>query len=252
MMKLIPFSEWYIESLRLTGFFAGEVNLLEEETWRIVTGTNPEATAARLAEGIRNARGNFEGVPLVLTIQTNRIDWLLAGIPTSELAGKIGFPAIGTVGEAWPRVQRLLNQWRPHMPSFRRVGIGAVAFFPVSSRQEGYASLRPYLQHVEIDPAGSTDLLFRINRPRPSASGISGLRINRVATWAVGESRAFVFQPSSQAADITSVRPVYSCRVELDINTAPDYLGLIDPKLGAMLMEECLSLAAQLIERGDH
>ena|SRR2546422_285084 len=251
MIQVPRLEDWYVETSRLTGFLPEGTAGSGEGLWKAVVGNEPEATIVRRAQGVRQDRGDFDGIPLALNTQSNRLDWLFSGAQSSDVAEKIGFQAVGDVEYAWRLLGKLTKLWHPHMAPFARIALGTVALLPVESRRDGYNKLRPLLPNLNMDLEASTDLLYRINRPRPSNASIGGLRLNRLATWTVEESQILAIEPTSPQT-VASGKPTYACRVELDVNTMPEFKGTFDPSQSVKIIEECLTLASELIEKGDH
>ena len=105
------------------------------------------------------------------------------------------------------------------------------------------ADLLPALR-IDLD---MHDLLFRVNRRRRSRA-MEGLELNRLATWSVAsilEVRVEVPNPESLESTVT--RNV--CRLELDINTAPESKRRIDDLAG--MLAELVDLGNEIAAKGD-
>ena len=123
---------------------------------------------------------------------------------------------------------------------------------PVDNRKSGYELIANYLPNVKLDPIGSSDFLYQINRTRNSQLGISDLEINRLSKWSVvkrglaridilPEARVSLF-PSSET---------FSCRLELDVNTSGDYKNDIPSEKLADVFHELVDFAKEIALKGD-
>jgi hypothetical protein len=104
-------------------------------------------------------------------------------------------------------------------------------------------------------PLGSSDFLYRINRPRPSTSLGDGTAINRLATWAVihvVELRVAVSGGGAGAEAVSRQgEPFIACRLELDINTAAARSGTLPRESLDALLAELGNLAVEIAVEGD-
>ena len=106
--------------------------------------------------------------------------------------------------------------------------------------------LRGYLPAVEIS-VDSSDFLYQINRRRPSRV-VDGITLNRLSKWSVQKA-----QGVTVLGDGTVERqPIeFSCRTELDINSAPEHTDELPKACLQDLFIECVELADELAVRGD-
>lgn len=175
---------WQAETMRLTAFPGPAARIAEPTWWADLVGEPPEAKISRPRKGGQQEEGIFEGRKLVLVVEPSRIDWLL--IPADHQDGEMGdIPTIGSFPEALDAFSQLMLRWFAlgTCPPVRRLAFGAILLQPVEDRQTGYRQISAYLPSVRLDPEGSSDFSYQINRPRDSTSGISGLRINRLSKW---------------------------------------------------------------------
>ncbi len=104
---------------------------------------------------------------------------------------------------------------------------------------------------MQLDPT-SSDFSYQINRPRISGSGIPDLKINRLSKWSVASWRLEEWSLGPQTTVKTlEGQEAFSCRLELDINTAADFSGEITSQSLASIFAEQINLGAEIAEHGD-
>jgi len=136
-------------------------------------------------------------------------------------------------------------------PILTRLAFGAILMFPVDSREAGYSQLQPYLPAVELDPIHSSDFQYRINRPRVSTLGIAELGINRLSTWSVMYVQSATLHLGSDGASQRVGERRFACRLELDINTAPDPEITLDPSVLPKVYRELVTSGDEIVQMGD-
>lgn len=228
---------WQTQLLRLTLFLSPAAQVVEPTWWRDLVGESPETTISRPREGIRREEGLWGDTKLVLLLQPTRIDWLLTA--RDEDAGSLDVIG-GEFSEKLDAFRKLVSRWFEFStcPAAQRLAFGAILLRAVESQQDGLRQLSNLLP-VELDPDGSTDFSYQINRPRPSNSKIPALSINRLSKWAVRQASA------------SDVGDLVACRLELDINTAPDFQDELLRGSFAQLFGELTELGQEIAEKGD-
>ncbi len=111
---------------------------------------------------------------------------------------------------------------------------------------EGNKILTELLPALKID-MDMHDLLYRVNRRRHSRT-IEGVELNRLSTWSIAsilEIRVEV--QGSERVESTVTGNV--CRLELDVNTAPQPTQRIDDLAG--IFEELVDLGNEIAAKGD-
>jgi hypothetical protein len=242
------------ESLRLTAFLPPNERVREPTWWSDLTGAQPENRVSRPGTGELQDVGPFENRVLVLSHQPGRVDWVLTlPAPTPDddptEARSIGFfPEILNV------FLPLMSRWLEKSPPVVRIAFGAVLLEPVPDKPSGYRRLSEFLQTVRIDPEGSEDFLYQINRPRTSALRIDNLVINRLSKWSVSLYQRLGLGfglPSLQAIQSFSSAPLYACRIELDISTPAVSTGELTHGRLVELYRELVDLAVEITVSGD-
>ncbi len=243
----LDFAAWQAESLRVTCFPSSGTDFNSKNWWFDVVGEQPENTIIRAKDGFRQDEGHVNGRKIVLAIQPIRTDFLM--IPNDE-EGEI---AIGSVQDGLDAFLTIISRWFNIGPSLRRLAFGSVLVFPVESRKSGYELLGNYLPNVKLDSEGTSDFLYQINRPRASKVITSDLMINRLTKWSVLKRGLVGFELSPDAALATTVSSseTLSCRLELDINTSPDYRGDLPQDKLNEIFNELVDLSKEIVSQGD-
>ena len=133
---------------------------------------------------------------------------------------------IGKFEDILPEIFGPVEQWLNEIkPEVIRLAFGAALYDEVEDKVTGYKKLDNFLRYVEIDPEGSSDFSYAINRPRELSIKETVLKINRMSKWTVS---AFMHVsrplPSSEGVSVVtqSTKTIANaCKLELDINTSP-------------------------------
>jgi hypothetical protein len=245
-----PETDWKVESLRLTTFHAAALLANAQGWWRGLTGSDPESVVSKPRGGERAEVGRYEGWPLALQVQQQpegRVDWVAGGF--AEAAENL--EAVPRLVDRLPLFINPLKQWlQATCPETNRLAFGSVLRLDVPSREEGYRKLSNYLD-FDLNPE-AYDFLYRINRKRQSAV-VDGLRVNRLSNWSVGfqQHRIVTIHFDSGAMEAEQERLAYQCRLELDINTSPDFAGPLPHERLVALLDEIREFSLQIVREGD-
>jgi hypothetical protein len=160
-------------------------------------------------------------------------------------------PMLGPFTERQVWFRDLMARWLGRCPPISRLAFLATLMQKVTSHEEACRRLDQYLRHIEVFP-DSTDLLYRINRRKPSNLGIENLAINRLSTWSAVKT---IKQLSAQAGGAHRVQErevEYFCAVDLDVNTSHEYPGPTLPRDRlADILGELIQQATDVARRGD-
>jgi hypothetical protein len=248
----IQMQQWLAETVRATIFPAPGATFNVATWWHQATGRDPESRTEKPATRERVEEGSFDGARLLLTVNPlGIIQWqLLPVVPTEPPSDILN---VGPLIEVQPRFSEMLTRWFPSCPPANRIAFGAVVLLPVRGHREGYERLGSLLRRsVNVDPAGSSDFLYRINRQRPSAAvERDRLQINRLSTWTVLKMSTMVASAGAAGTSGRIIDERYACRVELDINTSPTYDGVFQPEATALVFEELEQMGLQILAEGD-
>jgi len=245
-------SDWQVEQLRLTVFPLQDLREPTPDWWSKVVGTEPEIKTVQKGVGIREAGPIRNGYcNLVLQVQGPRIDWLAVAVNKGEPLK--GFLTFDTVKGAVAVFRELLDPWVKDVAPFKRIGLGAVLVMPVENREVGYRTVSRYLPAVKLDPSVSSDFSYSINRPRPSKSGIDGLKVNRLSRWSVVQVQEFQVQGTvpGGVALVEGAADFQAVRVELDVNTAAERNDALPQDRQLSVFHELTGLVEEIAARGD-
>lgn len=243
-------ADWLAESFRLTAFLSPSAQIAEQDWWKKLTGEFPDRKTSEPKIGIQQEEGRFKKEQvdgqLILTIHPTRIDWQL--IPTLDVPDS-RFPTIGTFTESLDLFLKLMLCWLENAPSIQRLAFGTILSKPVNSSKEGHEWVSSYLPfNLDED---SSDFLYQINRPRKSASAETpDLLINRLSKWSVSLLTSFAFDPSKLEQYITKP-PQFFVRLELDINTTPDFSGELSLENLPHVFQELVKFGREIASEGD-
>ncbi|MGP8252112.1 MAG: hypothetical protein ACLQHF_08765 [Terracidiphilus sp.] len=238
------------ESLRFTAFLSATERIGEQRWWTELTGAEPETRSSRLTLGQTQEAGPVESYGLVLATSPGRVDWLLT--PRQQEGAPPEFRRAGPLVETLPFFQSLMSRWFELSPDFIRAALGVVVREPMPSRQDAYRKLAHYLPAVKIDPEGSSEFFYQVNRPRKSKT-IEGLQINRLSKWSAAflVPFGFTFVSPAQGQLGKMGEGETSCRIELDINTDPTFSGNLDRSFLPNILGEFVDLAMELVTVGE-
>ena len=160
-------------------------------------------------------------------------------------------PLIGPFPKSLESFVPLMRNWLNSCLPVVRVAFGAILLQPVKTQQEGYQLIAEYLPSVKLSPGESSDFSYQINRPRDSKTGIPNLRINRLTKWSVAQyfERRVPMAPGAIRHFDSEVR--LDCRLELDINTAPDFQEDLPSGELSRIFEELVALGEEIATKGD-
>jgi hypothetical protein len=251
---------WEAESIRMTAFPVPATTVTGYESWWSATnGAEPETVTNQAGAGKYQAVGVLKArqaeYSCALSYAPDRIDWLL-GPYFSQNTFDLSKFTLGPVEEPWTLFHDIASSWLEKLsPRIARLAFGAVLVMRVPDRQAGYAKLNEYLPAVELDPVGSSDFFYSINRPRKSKSGVHNLEINRLSNWSVGHISPVQIQLTSpggaQVTGIPSALSVSICRLECDINTKPESIGELPRGELVNVFGEMMEFGKELAQRGD-
>lgn len=221
----------------------------EKDWWNALVPEPPETSIIRPQY---QDEGPFERGRLMLTAQSGRIDWIY-GPDIRRL--EEGLPIVGPVDEVLEGFSNLMHRWLEMSPPLMRLAFGAILLQPAEDRRHGYGALSSYLPAVKLDADTSSDFVYQINRPRSSVSGIPNLRVNRLSKWSVMQMQKLRLEVQVAEAQVGQSAVPYeqhsACRLELDINTAPEFGGELPKGQLPMLFDELVSLGKEIALQGD-
>jgi len=121
---------------------------------------------------------------------------------------------------------------------------------PVENRAAGYRNLSRYLPAVRLDPEGSQDFYYQINRPRRSTV-VDGLQINRLSKWSVAQFVPITLMLTPQSVQSGVGAGEEACRIEVDVNTAPHGNAELPSARLPEVFGELVRLGEEIVSKGD-
>lgn len=252
-MDKLTLNHWQVENMRLSVFPVHPIDIVETRFWESLVGSPPDEQRFQRHQQLFTEEGPFVNGRLRLEARSNRLDWRLIGNPPTEPTGEI--PIIGCYSEIEQTFSELMLRWLHRTPSLQRVAFGCVLLLPANSLRDAYNQLDELLSKVEIDVENSYDFLYRINRRRESRCPVEGLELNRLSTWSVVQIIETIITVSVGGQGQPQVERLPStkcaCRVELDINTTPDFSSELEADLASAVYSELIENASQIAISGD-
>jgi hypothetical protein len=239
---------WLAQSFQLIAFPTEPALDLDQHWWRELTGDEPELLKKR---HVREEKGVFQKFQFSVTIDLIRIIWTAQPNIDAENPPE-GVPVLGSFPDARDWFVERMEAWLPHCPPITRLAYCAKVMLPVKTREEGYVALRDYMHHLDVDPA-STDLLYRINRRRPSGiAALADVTVNRLSTWGVQGYTLLVQEIVPRISPIRNLDgQKHGCSIELDINTAPERDRPIPSEVLPELFRTLVSFGDEIVQEGD-
>jgi hypothetical protein len=247
-MPRYPFTEWTADQVRLSAFqVPGSAVPNPEVWWEAVIGAPPDEITANARAGLRTVAGTFHSSKLILKTEMDRIDWLFLPQSPDPAAGPPGdFVSIGPITDALDHFSQIAERWlnRPDVPELSRIAFGAIVHHTEENHHSAYLRLPEYLP-VTL-PTEAADFHFQINLPRGSDTGIEGLRINRLSRWWVMALARIALSIGTTSTQVMS----YALRIELDINTSPEFQGPLPRERMIWLYRELIASGRNIITEG--
>lgn len=246
--------DWFVDSLRATFFSAAPPPTANtREWWRLVAGSSDaDLVVNEGPPGNASASGEVDNATALLQVvcQPNRIDLIYAIATQFGDDGVITQARNAFATSELASFHERVKNWLQGAPLCHRVALGCVARLETESKEASYAMLQRFLPALAIDPVGSTDFQYQVNRPRTSTSIGAPLLLNRLSKWSAGIMRAKVSDAESTAPPRVASSRHY-CKVELDINSAADNTTLFDQGALTSITSELFSLAAEILTKGE-
>ena len=243
---------WNVESLRATTFHSvGEFTLEASQVWEIATNEKPEQVSSRPREGLTQAEGTYDNKALLVVCRPDRIDLNIRPVPPPPNVPVTGFVTMGPLLDLLPPFLGVSKNWLRAGPASTRIAFGSVLLLEVADLVSGNRMMEELISSVKLDAEGYSDFFFQINRRRKSAAR-EGVLINRLTKWSViqGGGIGVSVHPGVEPRVVHSPE-FFSCRLELDMNTA----GFLDSPLPGSdsidLFDELVQLGQEIASQGD-
>jgi len=242
--------------MRLTLFIADPTfNTSIVSLWSQIAKSEPDVQTTQKTAPRVHVHGPIDGQSCIFSLdaQPGRVDLSLSTLIPND-AKLENFPSFGTWSKGVEVYCQLFLPWISSAPSVSRMAFGTLVTAAMPDRVTGYQHLQRYLGFVKLDPAGSSDFSYSINRPRPSQTD-AGITINRLSKWSVAALSNFEieFAPgTTQVFGQLQTEPgLHASRVELDINTAGAMRTALSGDKAAKILSELIDFSAEILAKGD-
>jgi len=250
-------NNWLARGMRVTCFCAPQRSIDAASWWASVTGGEPDSSTVRPKIGAQVHEGALGEWRLALSVLPGRIDWRLSapGPKSPESLDASLPPTCGPFPRAGQELLALAKRWSglEDCPPSTRLAVGAELVQPVPDKAEGYRLATRYLgATMKIDPEGSSDLLYRINRSRACSIGDDTIPVNRLSTWSIlrvtGQA---VLDVTGRELGRVFTSTAFALSLELDINTGPEFSGELPAALFGEALDTLFDLATEIAVKGD-
>ena len=252
-MNRCSLGDCYAEELRLSAFLIDAIDPAKETFWESLLGKAPDDVYNKRREQRVKEVGPFLDGRLHVEVSINRVDWRLLPDPGIDHYG--GLPPVAGSYEVLEQGFRdLMLRWLADCSPLHRLGYGSELLLPVGSLPDACRKLDALLRRVDVEPENTHDFLYRINRRRASHCGIEGLEINRISTWsAVQFIDLFVVSADGERTPkgTRQPKPRSICRLELDINTIPEFDRALDKDVVPEIFNELVDASNEIVTKGD-
>lgn len=246
-----PLSEWQTELIRLTAFPSPSMSVANQNWWQDLMGETPTKQNKNLKTIEQLDEGPFKSGRLILSVSPLRIDWVYRTQESHPDEFMAKLPILGSYEQVIKDFSEIIMPWFSTTNlDLSRLAFGCILLQEVDNHPNGYRLVSAYLP-FDLNENNMSDFIYRINRKKQSEL-VSGLEINPLSTWSAIALKNLSFTLSGSRLiqqDISN--SLYAARLELDINTSPDFeMDLPSEKLGR-LFQELISLGTEIAKEGD-
>jgi len=170
----------------------------------------------------------------------SRVDFVWESLPPLK-----GLVPLGEIPQAAPM---LLDPIRELIAkhSWARVAFGSACGVEVNDRISGYKQLDERIREVSVDPDGSTDFLYQINKPLAVEVSGKALTINRFQRWSVSRIRFSVVEMEGAEGEV-EVPELMVAQVVFDFNTPSNVESRLSGEEALVVLDRAVSEAQSII-----
>jgi hypothetical protein len=244
---------WLAFNLRATVFAEDLTSLRDLHAWHEVFGAEPETSLEqRLDRSLRRTGAAKEG-RIVEAILPDRAEWIYVANPGADYSAATP-PMLGIFTDVLPQFEEMGRLWARMLPPIRRMAFGAKLYAQIP---EGATVSEEFVRRVRLPglalPRGTSDLLLQLNSRRQSDVEPS-LAINKLRKWLespwqflIGQATPLqVITPNMQVIETTK-----TIELELDINTAPEFVGNLPRDRVAEIWNELVADGQTIAQHGE-
>lgn len=238
--------EWLVESIRITAFLSDMPKPRALEDWLEVASKNTPIQVSKSGSSFSGVSRCDQGF-LRLDWTMGRIDAMI--VPAEPQAANM----IGTL-DLLPLLLDFYAIEFPKigsLPPLNRIAIGIILTMKVSDENAGLALVVPAIRGLSLDPR-VRDFQYRSNIPITSKV-IADLKINRLATWSVGQVQTIhvkIGSDGSQSHEVLALDPT-AIRLELDINSDKEKAIGANQESSMQLLSEFKTHAIDIAKYGE-
>lgn len=241
-------SEWYANSLRLTAFYRDQPSGFDT-IFRDITGQPPESDDHRPREVIRRQIGPYRNGQLEVVTNPIRVDIVV--VPKAQPTDAVSI-LIGPYEQELGHFAEIAHSWLASTAlRITRLAFGAVFLSPEESRKAAYLSLGSLLPFLPLDPETTSELIYRVNHPRPSRVLGPDHKLNRLTTWAAILARAFIM-PGGAPSGAVSLSDEHFVRLEVDNSTRADQIDPLPKEQLVPIYDELVEMGVDSVKSGAH
>jgi hypothetical protein len=246
-------SSWRVALLRITAFTNTPDVTVADNWWKAVAEEAPESKLVKMKGTALTMEGQHGTGRLTLNVEFNRVDWLFS--PNVNLEQDFGeIPNLGSYEQVGSAFDKQIRNWIRVAPPITRVARGGVFFLPAADKGASYEALAQYLPYLKIDPKGSSELLYQINRARQSTV-VPGLTINRLQKWSSMRVQHVQFEIVASAGQQVrggATAPGFDAtKLELDVNSSGERTEALPTESLESLYSELAHIETEILANGD-
>ncbi len=170
-------------------------------------------------------------------------------LPSPSGESEVPVTEFGLVEAALSTFNKVVRNWLGSTDiTSNRLAVGVGGVIPMPDRVTAYNALQEYLPSVKIDAEHSRDLMYQINRPKPSRSLGPEVELNRLTRWGALLTQFRSFSATGSSPLLVSVQYV---AVECDNSTPAERESPLDNSKFVDIYDELMEMALQNLERGE-
>lgn len=246
-----PVSCWRIAQLRFTAFSSGGHSSKGDALFHAFFDFPPDAETMRKAEFLSEFTATKGAVLYQLIVAGPKWDFIVSASPPEDgIATEI--PALPDEGDYESQFRASAIKLIEGSPKIIRVAVGEQFLIPQPSREVAYAKMATFLPSVKIDPEGSSDFIYRINRARKLTLDNIDVTINRLSNWGCIKMERYHFQlpPTENNEQPRKIGEAVS--LTTDINTSPLFqFSALSNEAKKKVIEVLFDYSKELADKGD-
>ena len=235
-------SEWEVEQIRITGFFANPVDPVSVGIWPFMLQIEPSKTEINRAQGIRTELIQNDGRLFVAQMNAVRFDWIYR---SADINNSAVVDSIGGIDVIENVVRTTLLPSLERIPEVQRLALALTGKQICTSVDDARSTLKNLVPFL---PLGKNvrETEYAVNSPRSLDLGAQYIEVNRVSRWSIGE--IVVREDFGGRAVIRDRNPILAC--EFEDNTEVSRGREIGRELHIKIVEYFLNDVIERSKRG--